>query len=76
MKVFGCIAYVHIPNELRTKLGPKAEKCIFIGYSLEQKGYRCYNPITRKMRVSKDVVFDELRSWYGTKKVMHVDEEK
>ena len=41
LKVFGCIAYVHIPDELRTKLDPKAEKCIFIGYSLEQKGYRC-----------------------------------
>ena len=37
LKVFGCIAYVHIPDELRTKLDHKAEKCIFIGYSLEQK---------------------------------------
>ena len=34
-KVFGCIAYVHVPNELRTKLDPKVEKCIFVGYSLE-----------------------------------------
>ena len=25
LKVFGCIAYVHIPNERRTKLDPKAE---------------------------------------------------
>ena len=33
LKVFGCIAYVHVPNELHTKLDPKAEKCIFIGYS-------------------------------------------
>ncbi len=64
LKVFGCIAYVHVPNELRTKLDPKAKKCVFIGYSLEQKGYRCYNPITRKMRVNKDVVFDEMSSQY------------
>jgi hypothetical protein len=35
LKVFGCIAYVHILDELRTKLDPKAEKCVFIGYSLE-----------------------------------------
>ena len=35
LKVFGCIAYVHVPDELHTKLDPKAEKCIFIGYSLE-----------------------------------------
>jgi len=38
LKVFGCIAYVHIPNEKRSELDPKADKCIFIGYSLEQKG--------------------------------------
>jgi hypothetical protein len=65
LKVFGCIAYVHVPDELRTKLDPKAEKCVFIGYSLEQKGYRCYNPVTSKMRVSRDVVFDEMNSWYA-----------
>jgi hypothetical protein len=33
LRVFGCIAYVHVPEEKRSKLGPKAEKCIFIGYS-------------------------------------------
>ena len=38
LKIFGCIAYVHVPDELRSKLDPKAEKCIFIGYSLQQKG--------------------------------------
>ena len=38
LKVFGCIAYVHVPSERRTNLDPKVEKCIFIGYSLQQKG--------------------------------------
>ena len=69
LKVFGCIAYVHVLNELRTKLDPKAKKCVFIGYSLEQKGYRCYNPITREIRVSRDVVFDEMSCWYDLAKV-------
>ena len=68
LKVFGCIAYVHVPDELRTKLDPKAEKCIFIGYSLEPKGYKCYNPVTRQVRVSRDVVFDEMASWYVEEK--------
>ncbi len=73
--MFGCIAYVHVPDELRTKLDPKAEKCVFIGYSLEQKGYRCHNLVTRKMRVSRDVVFDEMNSWYADVKdtgLMHM----
>ena len=64
LKVFGCIAYVHVPDELRTKLDPKAEKCIFIAYYLEQKGYKCYNPITQNVRVIRDVVLDEMESWY------------
>ncbi|MCO5580198.1 hypothetical protein L7F22_034064 [Adiantum nelumboides] len=64
-KVFGCIAYVHVLDELRTKLDPKAEKCGFIGYSIEQKGYKCYNSITRQVRVSRDVVFDEMATWYA-----------
>ncbi|MCO5601934.1 hypothetical protein L7F22_056060 [Adiantum nelumboides] len=64
-KVFGCIAYVQVPDELRTKLDQEAQKCVFIGYSIEQKGYKCYNPVTRQVRVSRDVVFDEMATWYA-----------
>jgi len=46
LRVFGYITYVHVPDEKKSKLDPKVEKCIFIGYSLEQKGYRCFNPST------------------------------
>ncbi len=67
--MFGCIAYVHVPDEKRSKLDPKAEKCIFIGYSSEQKGYRCFSLFTRKLQVSRDVVFDEMASWYSPLKV-------
>jgi hypothetical protein len=60
LRVFGCIAYMHVPDEKRSKLDPKAEKCIFIGYSLKQKGYRCFNSSIWKSQVSKNVVFDEM----------------
>ena len=55
---------MHIPNEKRQNLDPKSEKCILVGYSLAQKGYKCFNPSTRKVCVSRDVVFDESTSWY------------
>ena len=48
LKVFGCVCFVHIPQEVRTKMEPRSEKCIFIGYSMEQKGYKCYNPIKKE----------------------------
>ena len=68
VRIFGSIAYVHIPDATRQKLDPKSEKCILVGYSLEQKGYKCYNPITRKARTSRDVVFDKSASWYAPEK--------
>jgi hypothetical protein len=76
LRVFGYIGYVHVPDEKRSKLDPKAEKCIFIGYSLEQKGYKCFNPSTRKLQVSRDVVFDEMVNWYPPLKIVEDGEAK
>ena len=56
--------YVHVPKEKRRKLDAKAKKCILVGYSYEQKRYKCYNPRTKQVHVSRDVVFDESVSWY------------
>ena len=44
MRVFGSIAYIHVLKEKRRKLDAKAKKCILVGYSYEQKGYKYYNP--------------------------------
>ena len=43
-KIFGCIAYVHVPDQLRKKLDDKSEKCNFIGYNTDSKPYKLYNP--------------------------------
>ncbi|CAL9021510.1 unnamed protein product, partial [Prunus brigantina] len=39
-KVFGCVAYVHVYSHQRSKLDPCALRCVFIGYSSTQKGYK------------------------------------
>ena len=39
LRVFGCRAYSHIPDQKRSKFDPKADICIFIGYAMNQKGY-------------------------------------
>eukprot|EP01018_Ginkgo_biloba_P012046 Gb_36581 [translate_table: standard] len=59
LRIFGCLAYAHVPNEKRTKMESKIIKCIFIGYSGEQKAYRLYDPKAKKFMVSRDVIFDE-----------------
>ena len=63
-KVFGSIAYVRIPNESQEKPDATSEECIFIGYLSAKKGYKCFNPSTREVRISRDVIFDESASWY------------
>jgi len=61
LRVFGCDAYVHVPKEKRTKLDSKSKKCIFIGYKDGLKGYKLWNPVTRKVMYSRDVVFREVK---------------
>jgi len=67
---------VHVPDDKRSKLDPKAKKCIFIVYSLEQKGYKCFNPSIQKLQVSRDVVFDEMANWYPPLKITKDGEAK
>ncbi|KAG8479817.1 hypothetical protein CXB51_029556 [Gossypium anomalum] len=49
LKVFGCICYTLIPAERRTKLERRSAPGIFVGYSSTKKGYRVYDPSTKKI---------------------------
>ena len=44
-RIFWCVVYVHLPSRVRTKFEPRAVKCVFLGYDITQKGYRCYDPL-------------------------------
>jgi hypothetical protein len=61
IRVFGCDAYVHVPKENKSKLDKKVEKCIFIGYKDGVKGYKLWNPKTKKTVYSRDAVFREVK---------------
>ncbi|KAJ7978776.1 Retrovirus-related Pol polyprotein from transposon TNT 1-94 [Quillaja saponaria] len=65
-KVFGCVCFVHEHGKNISKLDHRALKCIFIGYSAIQKGYKCYHPPTRKTYVSMDVTFHESNAYFST----------
>ncbi|CAM8877197.1 unnamed protein product [Rhodiola kirilowii] len=58
-KIFGCTCFVRDVRPHLTKLDPKSRKCIFLGYSRVQNGYRCYSPDLQRYVVSADVVFYE-----------------
>ena len=61
LRIFGCICYSHIPKDERKKLDPKAKQAIHMGYGTETKGYRLFDPKTKKVFYSRDVIFDESR---------------
>ena len=63
LKVFGSIAYTHVPDERRTKLDDKSEKYVFVGYDSSSKGYKLYNPNSGKIVISRDVEFEEEDCW-------------
>ena len=56
----GCRAYVHIPDCKRKKLVSKAIPCWLVGYGEETKGWILYDPVSRKIILSRDVTFDKL----------------
>ncbi|GKV33369.1 hypothetical protein SLEP1_g41889 [Rubroshorea leprosula] len=57
------IAFIHVPDEKRSKLDGKSEKFVFIGYDSSSKGYKFYNPSNGKIVISRDAKFDEGSSW-------------
>ena len=46
-----------LPPHGRTKLQPPTRLCCFLGYGVSQKGFRCYDPISHRLRVSCHVEF-------------------
>ena len=64
LRIFGCMAYVHIPKEHRQKLDSKTQRCLFLGYDDETKAYRLYDHIKKRVIISRDVIFDESKIGY------------
>jgi hypothetical protein len=59
MRVFGRPAYVHVDKSQCRKLDDRAWKGVFVGYAFESPSWLVYNPATRRVVSSRNVVFDE-----------------
>ena len=57
LKVWGCEAYVK--RLMSDKLTPKSDKCFFVGYPRETKGYYFYNRMEGKVFVARNGVLLE-----------------
>jgi len=59
LKSFGCACFPHMVPYNRHKLSFKSVPCVFIGYDDHYKGYRCLDPISGRIYISRHVTFDE-----------------
>uniref|UniRef100_A0A8R7P947 Retrovirus-related Pol polyprotein from transposon TNT 1-94 n=1 Tax=Triticum urartu TaxID=4572 RepID=A0A8R7P947_TRIUA len=59
LRVFGCVAHVKSARPLLKKHDDQSTPMVLIGYEPGSKAYRVYDPATRRVHVSRDVVFNE-----------------
>ena len=59
LKIFGCLCYPWLRPYSSHKLAPKSKPCVFLGYSLSQSAYLCFDPTTPRTYVSRHVQFVE-----------------
>lgn len=72
LRVFGCLCFVHLPPHEHTKVSPQVAKCVFLGYNEDHKGFLCYDPNIRRLRISHNVVFIEHFPLFSLKPDFHV----
>jgi hypothetical protein len=59
IRVFDCRAFVHIPNDERSKLDSKDRIVYFLGYENGEFGYRLWDSIEKKLVMNRDMKFFE-----------------
>jgi hypothetical protein len=59
MRIFGCEAYIHVPKAKLMKLESKTHPGMFLGYLDESKAYHIWDKVTKRVSVTRDVIFHE-----------------
>jgi transposase InsO family protein len=59
LRTFGCVAHVKSTGPMIKKLNDQSKPMIFVRYGPGTKAYRVYDPTSRRVHLSRDIVFDE-----------------
>lgn len=59
LRVFGCLCYPWLRPYTKHKLEPRSKPCIFLGYSQTQSAYLCLEPSSKRIFISRHVLFHE-----------------
>jgi hypothetical protein len=63
LRTFGCVVHVKNTTPNLKKLDDRRKPMIYICYEPGSKAYRAYDPVAKKVNVSRDMVFDEQAQW-------------
>ncbi|KAF3655650.1 putative UDP-N-acetylglucosamine/UDP-glucose/GDP-mannose transporter-like [Capsicum annuum] len=72
--VLGSTCFIHNLAPGKDKLAHRALKCVFLGYSRVQKGYRCYSPDLGRYLMSADVTFFKSQPYYTSSNHLNISE--
>lgn len=65
LRVFECLCYPNLTAMTRYKLASHSTACVFLGYPSSHKGYRYLDLSTRRIIISRHVVFYETYFPFG-----------
>jgi len=58
-RVYGYVAWAHIPNDCKNKLDTNIHACIMMGYSEESTTYRLFDYVKQQIIMKRNVFFYE-----------------
>ena len=59
IKTFGCLCFPHLTAYTKHKLEPRSIPYVFLSYAANHKGYKCFHVPTRRLYISRHVIFHE-----------------
>lgn len=73
LRVFGCCAYMKVPSVYTKKLDDRSKCVVYFGKEAGTKAHRVFDPVERRIHVSRDVVFAESKSWAWNDTTGYID---
>lgn len=73
LKVFGCSSYMKMPSVNLKKLDDRSKEVVYLGSEPGTKAYRLFDPIQKKLYVSRDVYFCENKKYNWAQALQHLE---
>jgi hypothetical protein len=58
--VFGCACWPRLRPYNKHKLSFRSKECVFLGYSSLHKWYKCLDPNSGRIHISRDVFYENV----------------